>query len=155
MDKTVLCYIKNNNSYLLMLRNKKKNDLNEEKWIGIGGHIEIGESKEDALVREVKEETGLTLNSFTYRGEILFINDDYQETMYLYTSNSFSGKLIECDEGELRWIKKDEILSLHLWEGDRIFLPILLNGDESINLKLIYKGKKLVDAINKKGEHLI
>ena len=144
MDYTVLCYLKKGNQYLFMLRNKEKNDLNEGKWIGIGGHIEQGESKEEALIREVKEETGFTINSFKYRGEILFINNDYQEIMYVFTSDDFSGEMIECDEGELSWIDKDKILDLNLWEGDRYFLKPLLNSDKMIKFEMIYKDKELV-----------
>ena len=144
MDYTVLCYLKKGNQYLFMLRNKEKNDLNEGKWIGIGGHIEPGESKEEALIREVKEETGFSVNSFTYRGEILFINNDYQEIMYVFTSDDFSGEMIECDEGELSWIDKDKILDLNLWEGDRYFLKPLLNSDKMIKFEMIYKDKELV-----------
>ena len=144
MDYTVLCYLKKGNQYLFMLRNKEKNDLNEGKWIGIGGHIEQSESKEEALIREVKEETGFTINSFKYRGEILFINNDYQEIMYVFTSDDFSGEMIECDEGELSWIDKDKILDLNLWEGDRYFLKPLLNSDKMIKFEMIYKDKELV-----------
>ena len=146
MDYTVLCYLKKGNQYLFMLRNKEKNDLNEGKWIGIGGHIEVGESKEEALIREVKEETGFSVNSFTYRGEILFINNDYQEIMYVFTSDDFSGEMIECDEGELSWIDKDKILDLNLWEGDRYFLKPLLNSDKMIKFEMIYKDKELVEV---------
>ena len=146
MDYTVLCYLKKGNQYLFMLRNKEKNDLNEGKWIGIGGHIEQGESKEEALIREVKEETGFTINSFKYRGEILFINNDYQEIMYVFTSDDFSGEMIECDEGELSWIDKDKILDLNLWEGDRYFLKPLLNSDKMIKFEMIYKDKELVEV---------
>ncbi len=144
-DLTVLCYLKNNDQYLLMLRNKKENDLNEGKWIGVGGHIEEGEAKEQALVREVKEETGLDIVSYTYRGEILFINDDYQEIMYLYISDDFVGELLDCDEGQLAWIDKDKIFDLNLWEGDRYFLKKLLFTNEIIKMKLVYKGKQLVE----------
>ena len=144
MDYTVLCYLKKDNQYLFMLRNKEKNDLNEGKWIGIGGHIEPGETKEEALIREVKEETGFTINSFSYRGEILFINNDYQEIMYIFTSDDFAGEMIECDEGELSWIDKDKILDLNLWEGDRYFLKPLLNSDEMIKMEMRYKDKQLV-----------
>ena len=146
MDYTVLCYLKKGNQYLFMLRNKEKNDLNEGKWIGIGGHIEQSESKEEALIREVKEETGFTINSFKYRGEILFINNDYQEIMYVFTSDDFSGEMIECDEGELSWIDKDKILDLNLWEGDRYFLKPLLNSDKMIKFEMIYKDKELVEV---------
>lgn len=146
MDYTVLCYLKKDNQYLFMLRNKEKNDLNEGKWIGIGGHIEVGESKEEALIREVKEETGFSINSFTYRGEILFINNDYQEIMYVFTSDDYSGEMIECDEGELFWIDKDKIFDLNLWEGDRYFLKPLLNSDKMIKFEMIYKDKELVEV---------
>ena len=152
MDLTVLCYLKKDDQYLFMNRNKKKNDLNEGKWIGIGGHLEGEETKEQALVREVKEETGLTLNSFTYRGEILFVNDDYQEIMYLFTSDNFSGELAECDEGELSWIDKDKIFDLNLWEGDKYFLKPLLNSDILIKMEVRYQGKQLISVIDKGGE---
>ena len=144
MDYTVLCYLKKDNQYLFMLRNKEKNDLNEGKWIGIGGHIEPGETKEEALIREVKEETGFTIKSFSYRGEILFINNDYQEIMYIFTSDDFDGEMIECNEGELSWIDKDKILDLNLWEGDRYFLKPLLNSDKMIKMEMRYKDKQLV-----------
>ena len=144
MDYTVLCYLKRDNQYLFMLRNKEKNDLNEGKWIGIGGHIEPGETKEEALIREVKEETGFTIKSFSYRGEILFINNDYQEIMYVFTSDDFIGEMIECDEGELSWIDKDKILDLNLWEGDRYFLKPLLNSDKMIKMEMRYKDKQLI-----------
>ena len=146
MDYTVLCYLKKGNQYLFMLRNKEKNDLNEGKWIGIGGHIEQSESKEEALIREVKEETGFTINSFKYRGEILFINNDYQEIMYVFTSDDYSGEMTECDEGELSWIDKDKILDLNLWEGDRYFLKPLLNSDKMIKFEMIYKDKELAEV---------
>ena len=148
IEKTVLCYIKKNDDYLFMLRNKKKNDLNDAKWIGVGGHIEPGESKEDTLLREVKEETGLILTDFSYRGELLFINNDYEEIIYLFTSDSFTGELIQCDEGELRWINKDKILNLNLWEGDRAFLPQLINGNKEIRMTLLYNNKELVKIID-------
>ena len=144
MDYTVLCYLKKDSQYLFMLRNKEKNDLNEGKWIGIGGHIEPGETKEEALIREVKEETGFTIKSFSYRGEILFINNDYQEIMYIFTSDDFIGEMIECDEGELSWIDEDKILDLNLWEGDRYFLKPLLNSNKMIKMEMRYKDKQLV-----------
>ena len=147
MDKTVLCYLERNNQYLMLFRNKKKNDLNGSKWIGVGGHLEKGETKEQALTREIKEETGLDIISFTYRGELLFINDDFEEIMYLYTSSDFKGELKECDEGELHWVDKDKIMDLNLWEGDRAFLPLLINSDKFIKMKLIYKQSNLVDVI--------
>ena len=147
MDKTVLCYLQKNDSYLFLYRNKKENDLNEGKWIGVGGHIEKGETKEETLKREIKEETNLDIHSFTYHGEIIFKNDDYEEVMYLYTSNDFSGEIKTCDEGELHWVKKKDIMSLNLWEGDKVFLPLLIEGKKDIKLTLIYSGKKLVKMI--------
>lgn len=147
MDKTVLCYLHRGDEYLLLYRNKKNNDINEGKWIGIGGHIEPNETKELALKREVEEETGLLINSFKYRGDLIFINDDYEEIMYLYTSDDFSGELIECDEGELHWIEKDKILELNLWEGDRTFLPKLLNTDAFIKMTLRYSKNQLIEVV--------
>ncbi len=147
MDKTVLCYLHRGDKYLLLYRNKKKVDINEGKWIGIGGHLEPGETKEQALVREVKEETGLLINSFEYRGDLIFINDDYEEIMYLYTSDDFTGDIIECDEGELHWIDKGKILSLNLWEGDRTFLPKLLSTKEFIKMTLRYSKDQLIEVV--------
>ena len=148
IDRTVLCYINRGDEYLFMKRNKKKNDLNHDKWIGVGGHIEKGESKEAALKREVEEETGLVLKDFDYRGDILFINDDYEENMYLFTSDKYEGNVIDCDEGELHWIHKSEIMNLNLWEGDRTFLPLLINTKKFIKMKLVYKQDKLIDIID-------
>ena len=145
-EKTVLCYLKNNDQYLLMLRNKKSHDINEGKWIGIGGHIEEGETKEQAVIREVKEETGLTLLGFDYRGEILFINNEYQEIMYLFVSDDFVGELIDCDEGELSWINQNKVFDLNLWDGDRIFLKKLFFTNEIIKMKLVYKGNQLIES---------
>ena len=147
MDKTVLCYLQKNDSYLFLYRNKKENDLNEGKWIGVGGHIEKGETKEDALKREIKEETNLDIHSFIYHGEIIFKNDDYEEVMYLYTSDDFLGEMKPCDEGELHWVKKKDIMNLNLWDGDKVFLPLLIEGKKDIKLTLIYSGKKLVKII--------
>ena len=145
-DLTVLCYLKNNDQYLLMLRHKKENDLNEGKWIGIGGHIEEGEAKEQALVREVKEETGLDIVSYTYRGEILFINDDYQEIMYLYTADKFEGDLIPCKEGELQWIDIDDVLKVPHWEGDEYFLKKILENSPYFEMSLIYSKDRLIEV---------
>ena len=154
MDKTVLCYIENNHHYLMLFRNKKEHDINEGKWIGIGGHLEQGETKEQALLREIKEETDLTLKSFNYRGEILFVNGPIKETMYLYTSNDYEGEIKECDEGELKWIPFEKIMSLNLWEGDKIFLPKLMNTNEFINLELYYDIDVLVKVLDKGGNNL-
>ena len=146
MEETVLCYIKKEHQYLMLLRNKKKHDLNNAKWIGVGGHIEIGETKEEALLREVNEETGLTLLSYQYHGKVIFKNDDYQEVMYLYTSDSFTGELINCDEGELQWIDIDKVLSLNIWEGDKEFLKLLIDNEKDFILALTYHGDKLINT---------
>ncbi len=143
MDKTVLCYLEKDNKYLMLLRNKKKEDINALKWIGVGGHIEPSETKEEALIREIKEETGLTIKSYKYRGELIFINNDFSEVMYLYTSDDFLGEVIDCDEGELHWIDKDKIMDLNLWEGDRTLLSLLINTDKFIKMKLIYENDVL------------
>ena len=150
MDQTVLCYLYKDHSYLMLYRNKKKNDINQGKYVGIGGHLEPHETKEEALIREVKEETGLTLHSFDYRGELIFINGDYQEVMYLYLSKDFSGSLITCDEGELKWIDEKELLSLNMWEGDKYFLEPLINTDEFIKMTLIYYKDTLVSVRREK-----
>ena len=146
MDKTVLAYIKKDGQFLMLYRNKKKQDINKGKWIGIGGHLEQGENKEQALVREIKEETGLDVLHYIYRGELLFINNDFEEVMYLYLVDEVSGDLIECDEGELAWIKEDDLMSLNMWEGDYKFLPLLINTDEFIRLELRYSDDQLVEV---------
>ena len=146
MDKTVLAYIRVNHQILMLYHNKKEVDINKGKWIGIGGHIEKGETKETALSREIKEETGLTVKHFEYRGKLLFVNDDFEEIMYLYLVDSVSGDLIDCDEGELKWIKEEDIMSLDMWEGDKVFLPILLKKNDFIGLKLIYKNDKYIKS---------
>ena len=146
MDKTVLAYIKKDGKYLMLFRNKKKADINKGKWIGIGGHLEKDESKEQALVREIKEETGLDVLHYTYRGELLFVNNDFQEIMYLYLVDEVSGDLIECDEGELAWIKENDLISLNMWEGDYKFLPLLINTDKFIRLELRYSDDQLVEV---------
>lgn len=133
----------------MLHRVKKNHDLNQGKWIGVGGHIEKGETILDCVKREVKEETGLNLTKAKYLGKIHFLNDAYPpEVMYLYKGLSFDGNLIECNEGDLQWVKKNEILNLELWEGDRVFLPLLdSNLPRTFTLDLVYKKGKLVDVI--------
>ncbi len=139
MVETVMCYIENEeNQYLMLYRCKKENDLNEGKWLGIGGHIENDESPEEAIFRETLEETGLRLKSINKRGVITFINNDYEELIHLYTSNDYEGSIIECNEGELHWINKNDIFNLSLWEGDKLFLNKLINNDEYFEMKLHY-----------------
>ncbi len=146
MDRTVLAYIKKDNSFLMLFRNKKKHDINKGKWVGIGGHIEEGETKEQALLREIKEETGLDVIHYEYRGELLFVNNDFEEVMYLYLVDEVSGEIISCDEGELAWIKEEDLMKLNMWEGDYKFLPLLLNTNEFIRLELRYADDKLVEV---------
>ena len=142
--ETVLAYIENDNSYLMLLRNKKKHDINANKWIGVGGHLENDETPEDALIREIKEETGLDVISYSKKGLIHFNYDDISELMHLYVVNDFKGELIECDEGTLKWIKKCDLFSLELWEGDKIFLKKLLNNEPYFELELNYLKDKLI-----------
>ncbi|MGN0729479.1 NUDIX hydrolase [Treponema sp.] len=144
---TTLCYIERDDSYLMLHRISKKNDINHDKWIGVGGHFEPGESPEDCLLREVKEETGLVLRSFSFRGIVTFLSDDDPaEYMCLYTSDDFSGELIECDEGKLEWIKKSDFKKLEHWEGDLIFLDLIEKGEPFFSLKLVYKKGSLQQA---------
>lgn len=143
--ETTLGYIEWDGCYLMLLRNKKTNDPNEGKWIGIGGHIETGETPDDCFAREVKEETGIILNSFTKRGVIDFISNTAEnERMHLYTAKVDESTITDCSEGLLRWIPKEEILKLNLWEGDKHFLNPLLNNETNIRLRLVYEGDKLV-----------
>lgn len=147
---TTLCYIENNDQYLMLHRTTKQNDENHNKWIGVGGHFEAGESPEDCLLREVKEETGLTLLSYKFRGIVTFVYDtNPAEYMCLFTADSFCGEMISCNEGELKWIPKSDVLNLELWEGDKIFLKKLLqtqsSDSEFFSLKLVYdKTGKLI-----------
>ena len=147
MRNTTLCYIEKDNQYLMLLRNKKKIDLNKGKWIGVGGKFEDGETPEECLLREVYEETGLTLTSYHFRGIITFISDEWEtECMHLYTADAYDGELKECDEGELRFIPKKDIFDLNLWEGDVLFLRLLLEDSEPFYMKLVYEGDKLVES---------
>lgn len=132
----------------MLHRTKKEQDINKDKWLGIGGHFEAKESPEECLLREVKEETGLTLTSYGFRGIITFITDCYEtEYMCLYTADGFEGELIECDEGILEWVSKSRLKELYLWEGDYIFLRLLEESRDFFSLKLCYEGDKLVEAV--------
>jgi len=145
MEETVLIYIEKDNKYLLIYRNKKKNDMNQGKYLGIGGHIEANETKEDAVIREVKEETNLKLLSFEYRAKLTFINNDYSEVMFLFTSSSFEGDIkYNCNEGDLLWIDKNELLKLPIWEGDKHFLKVLNETKNYFEMTLTYKNDELV-----------
>ena len=145
METTVQVYLKKDNSYLLLYRNKKKNDMSEGKWIGVGGHVEKGETIDEAVIREVYEETGLTVHCLKCDGEVLFINNDYEEMMYVYEISDFSGELKDCNEGELAWIDIDEMLALPMWEGDKAYLP-LLRRHEYFRLEIRYRDKTLVSV---------
>jgi len=145
---TTLCHIECEGKYLMLHRVKKTVDENKDKWIGIGGKFEEGESPEDCLLREVREETGLTLHSWKYRGIVTFVSDEWgTEYMHLFDSSDFSGKIKKCDEGELEWIDKQELLSLPIWEGDKIFLRLLDTDEPFFSLKLVYVGDRLVEAV--------
>lgn len=143
---TTLCYIEKDGKYLMLHRIKKEKDLNRDKWVGVGGKFEDEESPVDCLLREVREETGLILNSFDYRGIVSFISDSWPETeyMHLFTSNDFSGEVKDCDEGELVWIDKHRVPELPIWEGDKTFLKLLLEDSAFFSLKLKYIGNELV-----------
>ena len=143
--KSTLCYIEQDDRYLMLLRNKKAHDVNEGKWIGIGGKFEPGESADACLLREVKEETGVTLTDYQFRGIIQFVSDQWDdEEMYLYSATGYEGRIdFNCNEGELRWIPKNDLMGLNLWEGDRCFLSPLIDGVENINMTLCYEGDVL------------
>ena len=137
--ESTLCYIEKDGKYLMLHRTVKENDVNKDKWIGVGGHFEHGESPEECLLREVKEETGYTLTSWKYRGLVTFVyGEDVVEYMSLYTADGFEGEPAPCDEGELEWIDKEKIWSLELWEGDKVFFRLLDEGREFFSLKLVY-----------------
>lgn len=145
---TTLCYMEQNGKYLMLHRVKKEHDINEGKWIGVGGHFEEGESPEECLIREVREETGLILTSWRFRGIVTFMSDDCPtEYMCLYTADGFEGTLAEeCREGVLRWVDKDRVTELELWEGDRIFLELLTKDVPFFSLKLVYEQGRLVKS---------
>ena len=138
---STLCYIEHDGRYLMLHRTVKKNDVNKDKWIGVGGHFEEDESPEECLLREVKEETGYTLTSYQYRGIVTFISGNgVTEYMSLFTADGFEGEEAACDEGELRWVEKEKVYELNIWEGDKIFLRLLDERKEFFSLKLVYDG---------------
>lgn len=149
MKQTTLCYIKKNSSYLMLHRTKKQDDINKDKWLGVGGHFEQGENAESCMKREVKEETGLNALSYQYRGVVTFRSDQYEsEKMHLFTIDEFEGNIIKCDEGELEWIPLEKLLELPMWEGDKIFLRLIANPNQKFfNLTLTYIGDSLKEAI--------
>ena len=157
MELTTLCYIETEDAYLMMHRIKKKADVNKDKWIGIGGHFEQNESPEECLLREAYEETGLRLTKWQLRGVVTFCfrgnepteagNQPICEYMFLYTATEYEGTLRDCDEGELVWVPKEDVFSLNLWEGDRIFFDLLMRKEPFFSLKLAYVGNRLERAV--------
>ena len=145
---TTLCYIENADSYLMLHRIKKKADVNKDKWIGIGGKFEKGESPEDCLLREAREETGLTMHAPVYRGIVDFFCDPWPaERMHLYTCTDFSGVMTDCDEGCLEWVDKAAVQDLPIWQGDKIFFKLLAEDAPFFHLELTYDGDVLVKAV--------
>jgi 8-oxo-dGTP diphosphatase len=149
---TTLCYIEKDDSYLMMHRVKKENDINRDKWVGVGGHFEENESPEECLLREVREETGFTLTSWRLRGIVTFICDRWQtEYMFLYTADGYQyddeDTLPVCDEGVLEWVQKPAVYDLPIWEGDKIFFRLLEQDRDVFSLKLRYEGDKLKEAV--------
>lgn len=149
MKSTTVCYIQRGEEYLMLHRVKKERDENKDKWIGIGGKFEDRESPEDCVLREVLEETGLTLTDYRYRGLVTFVSDLWQtQHMHLFTATGYTGELLtDCDEGELAWISRKALLELPLWEGDKIFLRLLEEDAPFFSLKLVYEGDDLVEAV--------
>ena len=148
MRNTSLVHLEKDGCYLMLHRVRKNNDENRDKWVGIGGKFEPGESPEDCAVREVREETGLTMRSWSYRGVVTFVSDEWgTEYMHLFHSTDFSGELRDCDEGVLEWVDKRRLLTLPIWEGDRIFLRLLDSDVPFFSLKLCYTGDRLTRAV--------
>ena len=144
---TTLCYIEKDGCYLMLHRVSKKNDVNKDKWIGVGGHFEEGESPEECLLREAREETGLTLKTWRFRGIVTFLAEGWPtEYMCLYTADEFSGELKDCDEGTLEWVPKTELSQLNLWKGDKLFLHLLAVDAPFFSMKLTYRGDELLSA---------
>jgi 8-oxo-dGTP diphosphatase len=148
MKNTTLCYIENERGdYLMLHRVKKENDCNRDKWIGVGGKFEDGESPEECVLRETLEETGLTLTDWRYRGIVTFVSDRWEtEYMHLFTATGWTGRLHECDEGVLEWVSREQFRRLPQWEGDRIFLRLIEEDTPFFSLKLRYEGEHLAYA---------
>lgn len=147
MKLTTLCYIEKDDNYLMLHRTKKEQDENRDKWIGVGGKFEPGETPEECLLREVWEETGLTLTKYQFRGIVTFVSDEWgTEYMHLFTADGYTGELHPCSEGELVWVPKSEIEKLNIWEGDKVFLRFLQKDEGFFSLKLRYEGDSLVET---------
>ena len=145
---STLCYIEKDRKYLMLHRTVKENDINKDKWIGVGGHFEADESREECLIREVREETGYTLTSYRYRGIVTFVSGNgITEYMSLFTADGFEGEETDCDEGELEWVDIDRIHELNIWEGDKIFFRLMEEECDFFSLKLVYDGQdQLISA---------
>ena len=144
MLNTTLIYLEKGNDILLLHRVKKKNDINKDKWIGVGGKCEEDESPEDCALRETFEETGLTVTDLRYRGVVTFVSNEYEgEYMHLFTATDWKGELKDCDEGELVWVSRENVMELPTWEGDYIFLKLLFENSPFFSLKLCYEGSTL------------
>lgn len=145
MILSTVCYIEKNGKYLMLHRTKKKKDINKDKWLGIGGKFENNESPEECVLREVKEETGLTLTSYKLRCIITYVSTSCEtEYMYVFTSDSFTGEILNCNEGDLEWINKEDVFNLNIWEGDKIFLEKLQKDNSFFTGKFEYDGDKLI-----------
>ena len=148
MINTTLCYIEKDGKYLMLHRVKKVNDLNQDKWIGIGGKFEDKESPEECMLREADEETGLTLIKPEYRGILTFVSNKWPtEYIHLFYADKFTGELTQCDEGNLEWVPINDIYSLPLWQGDKIFLKLIEERVPFFSLKLQYEGEALINAV--------
>ncbi len=145
MILSTLCYIEKDGKYLMLHRTKKKNDINKDKWLGIGGKFEKNESPEECILREVAEETGLMLKSYKLRCIVTYVSTTWEtEYMYVFTSKDFTGNLIECNEGDLEWVNKKDVLRLNSWEGDKIFVKKIQEDDTFFTVKFEYDGEKLI-----------
>ena len=147
MKQTTLAYVKRGDATLLLYRNRKENDENAGKWIGVGGKLEFGESPEECMCREVNEETGLTPTLYRYRGIVTFVSGEYCEYMHLFTVSAYTGDLTDCDEGELAFVPDEKMTDLPMWEGDRVFLDLLQKDIPFFSLKLVYAGERLTKTI--------
>lgn len=145
MILSTLCYIEKDGKYLMLHRTKKKNDISKGKWLGIGGKFEDGESPEECVIREVKEETGLTLNTYKLRCAVTYVSTNWEtEYVYVFTSNDFTGELIECNEGDLQWVEKDKVTELDTWEGDKIFVEKIQKDNTFFTVKFNYDNERLI-----------